>query len=90
MRSYYRSIAHLDSGEESLIYMGESQFKINNAYAKAFFDVLHEDVRRMVKRISLQRWVGKQGCGQWHVISYLKIPTKPPVDYTYGRRLIRQ
>jgi hypothetical protein len=54
----WRALAIFENGSECLIYLGRSTTQVRAGYAAAFNDILDEDERAQVKRISLQCWEG--------------------------------
>jgi len=70
----WRAIAIFEDGREALLYLGMSSQKIRDGYSSAFFDILEEDEREMIKTISLQRWNGAADAGKWSQTTTLNIP----------------
>ena len=71
----WRAVAVFEDGREALLYLGMSSQKIREGYAAAYFDILEEDERAMIKTISLQRWNGAADAGKWTQTTTLNIPT---------------
>ena len=71
----WRAVAVFEDGREALIYLGLSSQKIREGYAGAYFEVLDDEERSMIKTISLQRWNGTPDAGKWSQTTTLNIPT---------------
>lgn len=70
----WRAVAHFEDGREALLFLGMSSQKIREGYASAYFDVLEDDERAMIKSISLERWNGAPDAGKWSQTTTLNIP----------------
>ena len=70
----WRAVAMFEDGREALLFLGMSSQKIRDGYGAAYFDVLEEDERAMIKTISLQRWNGAPDAGKWSQTTTLNIP----------------
>lgn len=70
----WRAVAHLTSGSERLLCIGESSSQVRAAYVGAWGDVIRDEDRPSVASISLQRWSGQVWAGQWEHHMALDIP----------------
>jgi hypothetical protein len=73
----WRAVAIFEDGREALIYLGLSSQKIREGYGQAYFEVLDDEERAMIKTISLQRWNGAPDAGKWSQTTTLTMPTTP-------------
>lgn len=78
----WRAVAHLASGSERLLCIGESSSQVRAAYIGAWGDVIRDEDRPAVQSISLQRWSGQVWAGQWEHHMALDIPAtlRKPTD----------
>lgn len=70
----WRAIAHLASGGERLLCVGESSSQVRAAYVGAWGEVIRDEDRPSVQSISLQRWTGLAWSGQWENHMQLEVP----------------
>lgn len=70
----WRAVAVLEGGSEILLFLGLSSKQIREGYTRAFEEVLDEEERDQVRKISLQRWHGAADAGRWVEQTCLNIP----------------
>jgi hypothetical protein len=75
----WRAIAVFEDRGERLIYLGRSSTQVRAGFAAAYFEVLDEEERELVRSISLQRWHGAPDAGRWMHQTNLTVPTKAKV-----------
>jgi hypothetical protein len=71
----WRAVAVFDDRSERLLYLGRSSTQVRAGFTQAFFEVLDEEERELVRSISLQRWHGAPDAGRWMHQTMLTMPT---------------
>ena len=59
----------------TFIFLGRSSTQVRAGFSQAFFEVLDEEERELVRSISLQRWHGAPDAGRWMHQTMLTMPT---------------
>jgi hypothetical protein len=62
-----------------LIYLGRSTSQVRAGYAAAYDELLDDEEKALVRRISLQCWNGAPDRGHWVPKTTLAIPNGAPV-----------
>lgn len=70
----WRALAILEDGSERLLYLGRSTTQVRAGYGMAYFELLEDEERQQIQRISLQRWNGAADAGRWQQQTTLTIP----------------
>ncbi len=76
----WRAMAVFDDRSERLLYLGRSSTQVRAGFSQAFFEVLDDEERDLVRSISLQRWHGAPDAGRWMHQTMLTIPTAVKVS----------
>ena len=76
----WRALAVFDDGTEGLLYVGRSTTQVRGGYAAAYAEVLDDEERARVSRITLQCWQGAADQGRWVAKASLPVPTRKPVS----------
>ena len=71
----WRAVAVFDDRSERLLYLGRSSTQVRAGFTQAFFEVLDDEERELVRSISLQRWHGAPDAGRWMHQTMLTMPT---------------
>jgi hypothetical protein len=71
----WRAVAVFDDRSERLLYLGRSSTQVRAGFTQAFFEVLDDEERELVRSISLQRWHGAPDAGRWMHQTMLTLPT---------------
>jgi hypothetical protein len=71
----WRAVAVFDDRSERLLYLGRSSTQVRAGFTQAFFEVLDDEERDLVRSISLQRWHGAPDAGRWMHQTMLTMPT---------------
>jgi len=71
----WRAVAVFDDRSERLLYLGRSSTQVRAGFSQAFFEVLDDEERELVRSISLQRWHGAPDSGRWMHQTMLTMPT---------------
>ncbi|MGL6076622.1 MAG: hypothetical protein ACRC8S_20905 [Fimbriiglobus sp.] len=61
----WRALAIYNDGTEGLLFLGRSSTQVRSGYEDSFSELLTEDERESVSRISLQQWQGAPDAGKW-------------------------
>lgn len=75
----WRALAVFENGSEFLIFVGRSTTQIRAGYKEAFMELLDEEERAQVHKISLQCWDGAPDRGRWVSKGVLTIPDRAKV-----------
>lgn len=70
----WRAVAMFDDRPDQLLYLNRSSTQVRAGLRNAFFEVLTDDERDLVKAISLQRWQGAPDAGRWVHQAHLPVP----------------
>jgi hypothetical protein len=70
----WRAVAVFDDRSERLLYLGRSSTQVRAGFTQAFFEVLDDEERELVRSISLQRWHGAPDAGRWMHQTMLTLP----------------
>jgi hypothetical protein len=70
----WRALAILDDGAEALMCLGESAVQVRENYTIPWYELFHEQVRKSVDEIQVQKWSGPDSRGEWVMVSSLPIP----------------
>ena len=71
----WRAVAVFEDRSESLLYLGRSSTQVRAGFTQAFFEVLDDEERELVRSIALQRWHGAPDAGRWMHQTMLTIPS---------------
>jgi hypothetical protein len=72
----WRAMAVFEDRSERLVYLGRSSTQVRANFAEAYFEILDDEERDLVRSIALQRWHGAPDAGRWLHQSNLTIPVK--------------
>jgi hypothetical protein len=70
----WRAVAVFENGAQFLIFVGRSTTQVRAGYAAAFRELLDEEERGQIRKISLQCWQGAADKGKWIQKTTLAIP----------------
>jgi hypothetical protein len=70
----WRAVAVFEDRPDQLIYLGRSSTQVRAGYGAAYFEILDEEERSLVRAIALQRWHGAADAGRWMHQTTLNIP----------------
>ena len=78
----WRAMAVFEDRSERLVYLGRSAPQVRANFAEAYFEILEDDERDLVRSIALQRWHGAPDAGRWLFQSNLVMPVKAKLART--------
>jgi hypothetical protein len=82
----WRALAIFEDGSECLIYVGRSTTQVRAGYREAYMELLDEDERAQVQKVSLQCWDGAPDRGRWVPKTTLAIPDRSRVAVDGARQ----
>ncbi len=72
----WRAVAVFEDRTERLVYLGRSSTQVRANFAEAYFEILDDEERDLVRSIALQRWHGAPDAGRWMQQTNLTVPVK--------------
>ena len=75
----WRAMAVFEDRSERLVYLGRSSTQVRTNFAEAYFEILDDEERDLVRSIALQRWHGAPDSGRWIHQTNLTVPVPAKV-----------
>lgn len=74
----WRAMAKFADGSECFLFLARSSSAVRTGYLDAFNELLDDEERSLVSKITLERWHGAPDAGSWEELSELKVPKSAP------------
>lgn len=74
----WRAMAKFADGSEAFLFLARSSSAVRSGYLESFTELLDEEERSLVSKITLERWHGAPDAGSWEELSELKVPKATP------------